>query len=205
MTTVLLIRHGENEYVAKGKIAGRQAGIHLNKNGIEQANNVTSALVNTKLSAIYSSPLDRTIETASPLSIAQNLKIHPRPGLNELDMGEWEDKTIKQLSRRKLWEVVQQRPSLMKFPNGETFAEAQLRITKEILDLVSQHREKDIIACVGHSDMIKLAIAYFVGLPLDQFQRIIISPASISTLRFGTGVPRLINLNFIHPFPIINS
>jgi probable phosphomutase (TIGR03848 family) len=199
MTKVLLIRHGENEYVKSGRLAGRQPGVHLNKNGIEQANRVAESLANTKLAALYTSPLDRTIETASPISISQNLKILTRPGLNELDMGDWQNKTIKQLSKRKLWKVVQKRPSLMKFPNGETFADAQLRIVNEILSLVARHSEKEIIACVGHSDMIKLAIAYFIALPLDVFQRLTISPASISTLHFGTGVTRLINMNFAPP------
>ena len=101
MTTVLLIRHGENEYVAKGRLAGRQPNIHLNKNGIQQANKIAETLTNIKLAVIYASPLDRTIETASPISRSQNIKILTRPGLNELDMGDWQDKTIKQLSKRK--------------------------------------------------------------------------------------------------------
>jgi probable phosphoglycerate mutase len=101
-----------------------------------------------------------------------------------------------------LWKVVQQSPSLARFPEGETFAEAQQRIITELQSLVAKHKTKDIIVCVGHSDMIKLAVAYYLGLPLDMFQRLIVQPGSISTVHVTKTNSRLINLNNIPQAPI---
>jgi probable phosphoglycerate mutase len=198
MPVVMLIRHGENEYVKKGRLAGRLPGVHLNHNGHAQAAALTEALKNTPIKAVYCSPLDRTIETAAPIAKAHKLKPISREGLLEVDFGKWQDRTIKQLSRQKLWKTVQSRPSHARFPEGETFAEAQLRMVSEINQLCSQHKPKEIIACVGHSDMIKLAVAYYLGLPLDLFQRLTVQPASVTTLHIHPeGGAQLINLNHI--------
>jgi probable phosphoglycerate mutase len=198
MPLVLLIRHGENEYVKKGRLAGRLPGVHLNDKGRAQAAALAEALIKAPLKAVYSSPLDRTMETAAPLAEIHKLQVIPREGLLEVDYGSWQDKTLKQLSRRKLWKTVQSRPSHARFPEGETFAQAQLRIVSEINELCAQHKPKDIIACVGHSDMLKLAVAFYLGLPLDLFQRLTVQPASVSTLHIHSeGGARLINLNHI--------
>lgn len=198
MPVVLLIRHGENEYVKKGRLAGRKEGVHLNDKGNAQAEALGQALAKLPLKAVYSSPLARTMETAAPIAKAKGLVMIPRNGLLEVDYGDWQDKTLKQLSRRKLWRTVQSAPALMRFPGGESFAEAQQRIAQEILALVEMHKSKEMFACVGHSDMIKLAVAFFVGLPLDFFQRLIVQPASVSTLHISADHgARLINLNHV--------
>ncbi|HUF39720.1 MAG TPA: MSMEG_4193 family putative phosphomutase [Anaerolineales bacterium] len=195
MPAVLLVRHAENDYVRKGRLAGRLPGVHLNERGRVQAEKLAEVLKDVPVKAVYSSPLDRTLETAEPIAAAHGLAVIERPGLIELDFGDWEDKTLKALRRRKLWQTVQQRPSLMRFPDGETFAEAQLRVAAEIDTLHRLHKPKDLIVCVSHSDLIKLALAYFLGLPLDLFQRIMIAPASISTLLFGEGQVQVANMN----------
>ncbi|MBW8009945.1 MAG: phosphoglycerate mutase [Chloroflexi bacterium] len=201
MPTILLIRHGENEYVKKGRLAGRLPGIHLNEKGQAQAELLGKSLASMSLTAVYSSPLERTVETAKPIAKAHKLKVIKRNGLLELDVGKWEDKTLKQLSRLNLWKVVQQSPSLARFPEGETFAEAQQRIITELQTLTAKHKPKDIIVCVGHSDMIKLAVAYYLGLPLDMFQRLLVQPGSISTVHITKTHTRLINLNNIPHAP----
>jgi probable phosphoglycerate mutase len=119
--------------------------------------------------------------------------------LQEIDFGDWQGKTLKQLRRRKLWRFVQHRPTMMRFPQGESFAEAQGRITGELEALSSRHKPKDLIACVFHSDAIKLAVAYYLGLPLDLFQRLVVAPASISTLQMGEYGAHLLNLNVTLP------
>ncbi len=199
MTTVLLIRHGENEYVRKGRLAGRKPGIHLNKTGQAQAVRVARYLAKTPLAAVYSSPLERTMETAQPIAAVHSLTVTPRQHLLEVDYGQWQDKTLRSLQRRRLWRTVQQTPSLARFPDGESFGEAQQRIAGEIETLCGMHKPKEVIACVGHSDMIKLAAAYFTGLPLDQFQRLMVQPGSITTLHIGAHGSRLVNLNFLPP------
>jgi probable phosphoglycerate mutase len=200
MPVVMLIRHGENEYVKKGKLAGRLPGVHLNEKGREQAEKLAEALAKQPVKAIYSSPLERTLETAEPIAKALDLKVVKRKGLLELDFGKWEDKSLKVLATRKLWRTVQGAPSRMRFPEGESFAEAQNRIVNEIDELCSMHKPREMFICVGHSDMIKLAVAYFVGMPLDQFQRLVVSPASVTTLHIGKNGSSLINLNH-HPSP----
>lgn len=195
MPTVLLVRHGQNQYVSKGRLAGRLPGVHLNDKGKEQAQQLAKTLSQVPIKAVYASPLDRTLETATPIAEVHGLEVTPRAGLLEVDFGDWEDKTLKQLRRRRLWKVVQNAPSRMRFPDGESFAEAQLRIANELQALCDLHKPKDVFVCVGHSDMIKLAVAYYTNVPLDQFQRLMVSTASISTLHIGETHAQLINFN----------
>jgi len=199
MPTLLLIRHGQNDYVKTGRLAGRLKGVHLNETGQAQAQALARHLADRKIKAVYSSPLERTMETAAPIAAAHRLEVIPRPGLQEVDFGDWQDKSLAQLRTRKLWRTVQHAPSMMRFPNGESFVEAQTRIIGELESLIREHKKKDVLVCVGHSDMIKLAAAYYLGLPLDQFQRLTVQPASITTLYVGEHGSQLNNLNFLPP------
>ena len=195
MPTILLVRHGENEYVKEGRLAGRLPGVHLNEVGEKQAQALAETLANAPVNAIYASPLERTMETAQPIAEALGLGVFPEPGLLEVDFGEWQGKTLKQLRRRKLWRSVQNSPSITRFPEGETFADAQHRIVGAIENLSGKHKPKDLIVCVSHSDIIKLAVSYYLGQPLDLFQRLIVAPASISTLIIYEGWARVVNFN----------
>jgi probable phosphoglycerate mutase len=195
MPTILLIRHGENQYVAKGRLAGRLPGVTLNQNGKKQADDLAKAFEKAPIKAVYSSPMERCMETAQPLAGSLGLEVRPRQGLIEVDFGKWQDRTLKELRRRKLWKVVQANPSRMQFPEGETFSNAQQRIVQELETLVNEHAPKDLIACFSHSDLIKLALSYYLGQPLDLFQRIMIAPASISTLHLGSMGAQIININ----------
>jgi probable phosphomutase (TIGR03848 family) len=196
MPVFLLIRHGENEYVKKGLMAGRLPGVHLNKRGQEQAHAVADKLAGAPVKAIYSSPLERAIETAEPISKALSLTLITRPGLTEIDVGEWQDQSLKRLSRQKIWKIVSNAPSRMQFPGGETFADAQNRICQELELLSRQHEAKDLVICVSHADPIRLAVAYFLGLPLDLFQRLSVAPASITALEIREAGSRLLTLNY---------
>ena len=197
MPTFLLIRHGENEYVAKGRLAGRLPGVHLNENGKNQADAVAKAFMKAPIKAIFSSPMERCMQTAEPLAAALDLEIFASQGLIEVDFGSWQDKTLKQLQRRKLWKVVQTNPSRMQFPEGETFTSAQQRIVQTLESLTKEFDPKDLIACFSHSDLIKLAVSYYLGQPIDLFQRIMIAPASVSTLHLGEIGAQIINVNHL--------
>jgi broad specificity phosphatase PhoE len=200
MPTIYLIRHGENDYVKTGRLAGRLPGVHLNEIGRQQAVDIAQALCRTlpkeRVKAIYSSPLERAMETAEPIARAFDLEIIPRAGLIEIDYGEWQDKTLKSISRMKIWTRVQAAPSLFTFPGGESFTDAQTRVVNEIKDLLCQYEEKEAILCISHADPIKLAVAYFIGLPLDLFQRLKVAPASINGLFIDQGISRLLTLNY---------
>ncbi|MGD8821929.1 MAG: histidine phosphatase family protein, partial [Anaerolineales bacterium] len=140
--------------------------------------------------------LDRTMETAFPLAEAHKLKVVETPGIGEVQFGTWEGKRLKVLRKRKLWPVVQHTPSLARFPQGESFPEAQARAVAELERLRANHTgKKDAFACVSHSDVIKLIVAHYVGLPLDLFQRLHISPASVTALWVDHHASRLIYLN----------
>ncbi len=184
MPAVLLIRHGVNDFVGN-RLAGRTPGVHLNETGRKQAERLAEALKLAPLKAIYSSPLERCLETAAPLAAAHNLEVVTHPGLLEIDFGGWTGKTYKQMHRMKLWKTVQNKPSEMTFPGGETFAGAQQRIVGAILEIAGKHEEKDLIACFSHSDAIRLAAAYFLAVPLDEFQRIGVDTGSITTILLG--------------------
>jgi probable phosphoglycerate mutase len=200
MPLFLLIRHGENEYVKKGRLAGRLPGIHLNEKGRTQSQAVAGLLLkrvaDTPVKVIYSSPLERALETAEPIAQALRAEIVSRPGLIETEPGEWTGKTLKSLRRLKQWRTVQRNPSLFRFPQGESFAEAQFRMCQELKLLGTGREDKDILICVSHSDPIKLAIAYFIGMPLDQFQRLSVSTASINALFIGDSGSQLLTLNY---------
>ncbi len=196
MTTFYLIRHGENDYIGKGhRLAGWLPGVHLNDRGRAQATALAQYFSKVRLRGIYSSPLERTMETAEPIAKAKGLPVEKREGLGEIGYGRWEGQTLKTLSKRKLWPMIQNTPSLARFPDGESFVEAQNRVVSEIENLRSIHKSpKASIACVSHADVIKLIIAHYLGLPLDLFQRIVVMPASVSILQIDQ-TPRLIVLN----------
>lgn len=204
MPTILMIRHGENDHVKKGRLAGRLPDVHLNETGHSQAQALAEKLAGAPIKALYSSPLERARETAEPLAAALKLPVLLRDGLMETDCGEWSGKTLKSLRRLRSWKVVQAAPSRFRFPSGETFAETQYRITREIDTLCGMHDPKDMIACVSHADPIKLAVAHFIGLPLDQFQRLVIAPGSISVLQIGEIRSQLLSLNYYPAFSFQN-
>lgn len=200
MTTVLLIRHGENNMVGK-RLAGRLPDVHLNDHGKQQAQRLAEVLCKAPLKALYSSPLERAVETAQPLAQMLGLEIQLAPGLVELGYGDWQGRTLKQLSRFRLWKVVQEKPSEMRFPGGESFIEVRDRAVAEIERIVAAHEEKDLVACFSHGDIIRLAVSHFLGMPLDVFQRIGADPASISVIHFDKkGRPFIAHVNQVLAF-----
>ena len=198
MTQLLLIRHGENEYTRRGRLAGWTPGVHLNEAGQKQAQALAERLSQAPLEAVYSSPLERARETAAPLARARGLKVEIRAGLGEVRYGLWTGKSLKRLARTKLWRVVQQRPSAMEFPEGETLRSVQARVVEAVEQIARAH-PKGLVAAVSHGDVIKLAVAYYLGMPLDLFQRIMIGTASVTVLQLGHGHPTLVKLNDAGP------
>jgi probable phosphoglycerate mutase len=202
MPLLLLIRHGENEFVKTGKMAGQMPGVHLNERGREQAAELAEALKSVPLKAIYSSSLERAIETAEPVAEGRNLEIQIRPQLMDNDIGKWQGRTLKQVRRIKKWKVVQEAPSRFKFPEGESFLETQTRIASCLDEIAASHKPKDIVAVVFHSDPIKLAVAHYLGMPLDHFQRLGCDTASVTVLYVSETGAHLIKLNQRPPFEL---
>jgi len=203
MPLLLLIRHGENEYVKTGKLAGRLPGVHLNEHGRQQAAELAEALKQIPIKAIYSSPLERVIETTEPIAEGRKLEIQLRPDLMDNDIGKWQGRSLKQLSRTKKWKIVQQAPSRFKFPEGESFLETQARIASTLDEIAASHKPKDIVAVVFHADPIKLAVAHYLGMPLDHFQRLACDTGSITVLYLSETGAHLIKLNQRPPFELL--
>lgn len=181
MAKIFLVRHGLNDMVGK-KLVGRLPGIHLNEQGRLQAQQLAEKLRHLPIRAIFSSPLERTHQTAQPIADKHNLSIKFNPGLQELNFGTWEGQEINTLKDLEMWAHVQERPGSFRFPSGESFLEAQMRIV-EVLNMIGQtYAKNEIVVCVSHCDMIKLAVAYYLKMPLDAFQRLQISPISVTIL-----------------------
>ncbi|MBM4423992.1 MAG: MSMEG_4193 family putative phosphomutase [Chloroflexi bacterium] len=193
MTDLLLIRHGENEYTRKGKLAGWTPDVHLNETGQAQANAVAERLAAAPIKAIYSSPLERAMETALPLAKAKKIEIQPCDDVGEVRYGDWTGKSVKALSRTKLWAVVQKNPSSMEFPGGETLRAVQSRAV-DAMEAIARQYPKRAVAVFSHGDVIKLILAHYLGAPLDMFQRILIGTGSISHLRLGS-MPMVLKMN----------
>ncbi len=204
MSLLLLIRHGENEYVKTGKLAGRLPGVHLNERGQKQAQALGEALAQVPIKAVYSSPLERAMETAAPIATSHKQEIIPEPRLMDADVGSWTGKSLKVLRHTNAWKVVQQSPSRFQFPEGESFMDLQTRIVNALESIVKKYNKpKDIVAVVFHADPIKLAISHFLGLPLDHFQRLSCDTGSLSALYVGELGANLVKLNQRPPFDFL--
>jgi probable phosphoglycerate mutase len=192
--TVLLIRHGENEWTQSHKLAGRTPGVHLNKYGQKQAKALGKRLAKMKLAAIYASPLERTMETAQAIANHHKVAVKEVPRLLEVDYGEWTGQAIKELAKKKEWTVVQHYPTGAAFPGGESMQAMQARMVAQVNTLVAGHAG-ETIAVVGHADLIKAAVAHYLGVHFDMFQRIIIGTASVTAINFSPLGPRVLTVN----------
>jgi len=196
MPIVHLIRHGHNDYVKKGLLAGRLPGVHLNEKGRTEVAALAEAIKDTPLKAVYSSPLDRALETARIVARLHGLQVERRPNLIETALGDWEGKSVKRLSRERRWRQLQENPSQFRFPGGEWMVEQQARLVKEVETLWARHKIKDHFAIIGHADPLKLIVAHYLGLPLDLFQRLAMDTASVSALMIEEKETKLLRLNW---------
>jgi len=191
---LVLIRHATNDWVRKGLLAGWTPGVHLNEEGRAQAQALGERLTTAQLDAVYSSPLERATETAQTVAAPHALEVQIHKGIGEVQYGEWNGRSIRDLVKKPLWRSVQTYPSGTRFPGGETIGEMQARVVAALEEVRSNH-PGGIVAVVAHADVIKAAVAYYIGVPLDLFHRLIISPASLTIIGFERFGPRLLRLN----------
>lgn len=196
MATIYLVRHGQNEWVEKKRLAGWIPDIHLNEDGRKQASSLAQRLAHLPISALYSSPVTRCMETASYLGRSLNLDIEQLDAVGEVRYGEWEGAEIETLSKEKSWYAVQHFPSRFRFPQGEALRDVQARAVAALETLATQHDKSDLIAVVSHADLIKMVLAHYLGVHIDLFQRIVVSPASVSVLTLmENGMVRVSRIN----------
>ena len=192
-TTILMVRHGQTPTTGK-VLPGRAKGLHLADLGHEQAEIAALRIAELNIDAVYSSPLERAKETAAPISAACGLKTQIERGLFECDFGDWTGRQLKDLMKLPEWQTVQRSPSTFRFPNGESFTEMQTRMINA-LDKLRKLHPGGTIVCVSHADTIKAAVAHAMGTHIDLFQRIVISPASISAVTWHAGGPIVLAVN----------
>jgi probable phosphoglycerate mutase len=177
-------------------LAGWIEGIHLNENGRKQAAAAAERLATLPVKALYSSPVLRCRETAEFIATQQNLPVNILEDVGEVRYGHWEGKKIKKLAKKKEWFTVQFFPSRMKFPGGEALRQVQARGVDALEALAEAHDDNDLFVVVSHADLIKLVLAHYLGVHIDLFQRIIVSPASVSMLHLSkNGMVRVGRIN----------
>jgi probable phosphoglycerate mutase len=192
---LILVRHAKNDWVGD-RLAGWTPGVHLNEEGRQQAQALGARLAHLPIAAIYSSPLERAAETAEAIAVHHDLEIQVLEGIGEARYGEWTGRSLKELAKTDLWPVVQVHPSGARFPGGESLRETQARAVAALDALRREHSDQtEVVVAVSHADVIKAAVAHYAGLHLDLFQRLVVSPASLSVIHFGKFGPRILRLN----------
>lgn len=194
MSRLVLIRHAPTHETGI-RLTGRAAGVSLGADGLDAARRLGERLASVPFRAVYSSPLERTMETAVAVGAPHRLDPIPHEGLLEIDYGDWTGRTLRSLARLKAWTTVVHTPSRMRFPNGETMLEAAARVATACEEIAARHRERTV-ALVTHADVIKLVTSHILGQPLDLYQRIVVAPASATVIDLPPdGPPRLIAQN----------
>jgi probable phosphomutase (TIGR03848 family) len=193
-TLLLLVRHGQTPTTG-ATLPGRARGLHLAEAGIAQAGAVATRIAGLEgVAAVYASPLERTRETAKPIARALGLKVVSEKGLLECDFGEWTGAKLADLRKKPEWSTVQRYPSGFRFPGGESFPEMQQRMVSTLDRLAERHRGATAVV-VSHADPIKAAVAHALGTHLDLFQRIVISPCSVSAILSTPTGPVVLAVN----------
>ncbi len=193
-TTILLIRHGENDWVRSRKLAGRIPAVHLNETGRSQARRVAGRLAAWPIAAVYSSPLERCHETAEIVAAPHRLPLQFEEALLESDYGDWQGQAIEDLTKQDLWKVVQSVPSFAHFPGGESLRAMQYRAVEAVHRIAALHPDQNVIIC-SHADPIRAVLVHCFGAHLDLYQRIEVAPGSVSIVRFGAHGPRVVCVN----------
>ena len=198
-TTILLVRHGTTKTTGK-ILPGRKPGLHLSKKGIEEVE-ATAKYIASKYpkAKVYCSPMERAFETADIIAKELSInskKITPKKidGLNECDFGSWTGRSLASLRKLNDWDLIQNQPGSFRFPKGESFGELQIRMVETLNNLAKKHLGSTLVVA-SHADPIKAALGYFLGIPLDLFQRVLVSPASISSLILSKNTPVVLNVN----------
>jgi broad specificity phosphatase PhoE len=193
MAVILLIRHGETDQ-AGVRLSGRLPEVHLNSTGTRQAERLAAELALMEVEQIYSSPLERARETAAPSAQRLSLPVLVEDKFNEMDFGQWTGCSFAELAARPQWRQFNLLRSTTRIPGGELMAEVQIRMVAGLLEIAGRSPEA-VIAVFSHCDPIRAALAFFTGMAIDFFQRLVISPGSISLVKLNEYETRVAVIN----------
>lgn len=196
MDRLLLLRHALTEATGR-KLSGWTPGLHLSEQGRQQAKALAERLEPLRIDAVYSSPLERCVQTAAAVAEARGLAVRTLAEVGEVHYGGWTGRDLRELPKLPLWRVVRGYPSGARFPDGEapgeSLYEMQARAVTAIERLRTGHQGQTVAVC-SHADVIKAVAAHYLGLHLDLYQRLEIGPASLTAFGFGP-LPHLLRLN----------
>jgi broad specificity phosphatase PhoE len=195
MTTFHLVRHGSNDWLGKG-LAGRAPGTHLNETGRDEAKAINRALEKIQIDQVYSSPLERCLETIQPFLDRTGHKALICEELLEVEFGEWTQRTFTDLEMDERWKLWNAFRSGAQAPGGERMTDVQARITQFMQRMVSAQPGKSVLLAT-HGDIIRTALMYYLAIPMDFIHRLEVSPGSISTVRLGPGLAEVLRINDI--------
>ena len=197
MTTFILVRHGAHDRLNRF-LDGRRPGVHLNDLGRRQAEWAAGRLADLAVDAVYTSPLDRTRETAAVIGRRLGLEPTVEPALEELDFGSWSGRTIAELEPLEDWRQWNEARAISPTPSGDTMRAAQGRILDFIDDLRRDHPDGCFVL-VGHSDPLKAALFFYLGLSLDKLHRIAVAPGSLNRVEIDGWGATVVGLNETMP------
>ena len=200
MTTFLLVRHGETDAVGKS-IMGWRPGWHLNAAGRAEVRVLAERLRKLPVRVVYTSPLERAIETAAEIARPHGLEPQPIAEFGEFHAGEWEGKTFAELADRDDWRSFNQFRSGTRAPGGELMIETQARMVR-LLESLSKLHADEMAAVVSHGDPLRSVVAYYLGIPLDLMLRFEIQPASVSVLQLADWGARVLCINHKDQIPL---
>jgi probable phosphoglycerate mutase len=192
-TRLVLVRHAVTAQTGP-VLSGRAPGIDLSERGREQAEALGARLAALTVDAVYASPIERTMQTAAAVACHHGLDVVELDGVVEADYGEWTGGTLAELAKTDLWKTVQRAPSRARFPDGESLAEMQVRMVAALEEVIGRHVGQ-LVVVVSHADPIKAAIAHYTGLHLDLFQRIVVSPASVTVFELSPYGAAMVKCN----------
>lgn len=195
--TVLLIRHGLTAMTGP-VLAGWTAGVHLDERGRAQAEALGRRLAPVPLAVVVTSPLERCRETAAALlAVRDGTLLHVDERVGECRYGDWTGRELTALKKDPLWKVVQAHPSAVTFPgpDGESLRATQARAVEAVRDWNARLGEEATYAVVTHADVIKAVVTDALGLHLDQFQRLVVDPCSLTVISYMPLRPFLLRLN----------
>ncbi len=198
MPFLFLIRHGVNDFTGK-RLVGRKPGVHLNEKGQEQARLVVESLLIVPFRNIYSSPLERAVETAEPLAQKLGKDIIILDSMAELDFGDWTGKSLRSLRKLPDWKSLMTDPE-WRFPGGESLPKVRSRVREMIAEVTSKAGKKDRIAIFTHGDVIRLSVEYLLGMEIGGFHHLHVDTASLTIIEYHDGKSRLLGLNLQPPY-----
>jgi probable phosphoglycerate mutase len=193
VTTLFVIRHGLTAQTGT-TLYGRTKGIGLDDRGRAQADALVERFEGVRVGAIYTSPLERCVQTVEPLAVARGLRLERRAALIEMEAGTWTGRPLAQVRRTKAWRVLLDTPSAFRFPEGESFPEAQARAIDEVSRIVARHPRGNVVVAT-HGDIARMLVAHYAGVHLDRFQRTIVDTAGVSVVHLDGGRPHVLLVN----------